>query len=1057
MATINGTSGNDTLNGTSGDDTIAGGAGADVIDGGAGSDTIYSGDVSPAYSFPYYGNPYTPPVLDHGTEVDTITGGDGSDTIFAGYGDNVDGGANDYVGDKLFISFQGATSGVTFDGHLSTQVIGGGTITGIENISWVEGSNYDDYIDAGSDTNTGYSDRAVVEGMAGNDTLIAGYYTALLDGGDGNDILDGRNGQYLQEVDGGAGDDTLYTNPNVTTVANGGDGNDTIYANAEIHGGAGDDIIHLVDSAYSGLVTGDDGNDTIFGDDRANQIDGGAGSDTLDGGGGHDTLTGGAGVDTFKFESGGGSDTITDLTAGESVHITGYSSAQSATQSGSDVILILSGTDVITFNNTTVATVRAALNIPVNSGTPTIGTSGDDTMNGTSGDDTIYGLAGHDTIHGLAGNDLIHGGEDSDYLYGDGGDDTLYGEGGYDNIDGGTGNDTIYAGADGGTFSGGDGNDTIVGTSGANDLVNYLSATGGVKVSLAISAAQNTVSAGYDTLVDIDSLQGSAFNDVLTGNDTGNQLIGGAGDDRLFGGGSYDLLYGQDGNDWLDGGTGIDQMYGGTGDDTYVVDDPSDKVFENPGEGTDTILSSVSYSLLNQTSPWIPSNVERLTLTGTANIDATGDGLANILTGNSGDNALYGYSGEDKLIGGDGNDILNGGGDVDRMIGGAGDDEYHVDLYGDVVVENPGEGTDIVYSIASYVLPDNVENLTLLPTADTIWGYGNGIDNVLTGNDGNNKLFGLGGNDTLDGGAGSDRLFGGTGDDTYYVDSYSDRIVENAGEGNDRVFASTSVVLDDNVEQLTLTGTSNIWGYGNASDNLLTGNSGANKLFGMDGNDTLDGGAGADKMFGGTGNDTYYVDNYNDRVIENAGEGTDSVFSSTNYKLADNIEQLTLTGSSSIWGYGNAIANTLTGNDAANKLYGLGGSDTIDGHGGSDWIEGGAGQDFLTGGSGADAFVFRDGDFAALTQTGCDEIRDFSESDGDTIRLNYVDADTGTTGDQAFSFIGSNAFHDVAGELRYEQVNGDTYLMGDTNGDGIADFMIKLDGLHALNAGEIGL
>ena len=117
---------------------------ADTLDGGDGNDSLYSADYAGNFNIPYYNNPYTPPLLDTGSEVDTLIGGAGDDRLFAGYGDNVDGGANGYAGDYLYISFQGAPTGVTADFRQATQVIGGGTITGIENVSWVQGSNYDD-------------------------------------------------------------------------------------------------------------------------------------------------------------------------------------------------------------------------------------------------------------------------------------------------------------------------------------------------------------------------------------------------------------------------------------------------------------------------------------------------------------------------------------------------------------------------------------------------------------------------------------------------------------------------------------------------------------------------------------------------------------------------------------------------------------------------------------------------------------------------------------------------------------------------------------------------
>src|SRR5207248_2149936 len=220
---LRGYGGNDTISGNGGNDILAGGSGADTIDGGDGNDTLYSGGiVASDFRFPYQGN-YVAPQLDNGTEADTLIGGAGDDVIFAGYGDNVDGGGQEYYGDKLLISFQGAPSGIHFDGHLETQTIGGGTITGIENISWVQGSNYDDYVDVGTGRETGYNDFDVVQGFGGNDTLIAGYYTAILDGGDVADRLDGGAGN--DTIDGGAGDDIL-TSGSGDNVLTGGAGDD---------------------------------------------------------------------------------------------------------------------------------------------------------------------------------------------------------------------------------------------------------------------------------------------------------------------------------------------------------------------------------------------------------------------------------------------------------------------------------------------------------------------------------------------------------------------------------------------------------------------------------------------------------------------------------------------------------------------------------------------------------------------------------------------------------------------------------------------------------------
>ena len=293
--------------------------------------------------------------------------------------------------------------------------------------------------------------------------------------------------------------------------------------------------------------------------------------------------------------------------------------------------------------------------------------------------------------------------------------------------------------------------------------------------------------------------------------------------------------------------------------------------------GIDTVMASVSYSL--------PANVENLVLTGSADINATGGAGDNLLTGNAGSN------------------ILDGGAGNDTLVGGAGNDTYIVDSSGDVVTENPNEGTDTVQSSITYTLTDNVENLVLTGSGD-LNGTGNALDNVITGNSGSN---------TLDGGAGNDTLVGGAGNDTYIVDSSGDVVTENPNEGTDTVQSSINYVLGANVENLTLTGSGNLNGVGNALDNVITGNSGNNVLNGKEGNDTL---------IGGAGNDIYVVDSTGDVVIENANEGTDTVRSSVTYTLGANLENLILTGSANIDGTGNGGDNVINGNTGDNNLTG---------------------------------------------------------------------------------------------------------------------------------------
>jgi Ca2+-binding RTX toxin-like protein len=281
----------------------------------------------------------------------------------------------------------------------------------------------------------------------------------------------------------------------------------------------------------------------------------------------------------------------------------------------------------------------------------------------------------------------------------------------------------------------------------------------------------------------------------------------------------------------LRGNSGANSLAGEEGDDTYYVSS-GDTVWELVDGGIDIVYSDVSWTL--------GAEFENLTLTGTTDIDAFGNAIANVLTGNVGNNTL------------------NGGGATDQMIGGMGDDTYFVDISGDTTVENIGEGVDTVHSAIAWTLGANLENLVLGGTSN-IAGTGNSLDNSITGNTGRNTLTGGAGNDWLDGGTNRDTLVGGTGDDTYVVDISQDKITENANAGSDTVRSSIAWTLGTNLENLTLTGAANINGTGNTLGNVLTGNIGSNVLTGNAGNDTLDGQAGTDTLVGGTGNDTYLL------------------------------------------------------------------------------------------------------------------------------------------------------------------------------------------------------
>jgi len=249
-------------------------------------------------------------------------------------------------------------------------------------------------------------------------------------------------------------------------------------------------------------------------------------------------------------------------------------------------------------------------------------------------------------------------------------------------------------------------------------------------------------------------------------------------------------------------------MRGGTGDDTYTVDNTGDTVTESASAGTDTVNSSVTYIL--------STDVENLTLTGSAGINATGNGLNNTLVGNSGANLLNGLSG------------------ADIMRGGTGDDTYTVDNTGDTVTESALAGTDTVNSSVNYILTANVENLTLTGSAG-INATGNVLDNIIYANAGNNILDGLGGNDTL----------------SYF---YTSATMNSGGvPGSTPTVSSAGVMVDLSITGVQDTGHSGVDTIrnfenliGSNYDDTLSGNSVANRLNGGLGNDTLTGGSGRD-------------------------------------------------------------------------------------------------------------------------------------------------------------------------------------------------------------------
>ena len=284
------------------------------------------------------------------------------------------------------------------------------------------------------------------------------------------------------------------------------------------------------------------------------------------------------------------------------------------------------------------------------------------------------------------------------------------------------------------------------------------------------------------------------------------------------------------------------------------------------------------------------------------------------------------------------NDTIKGGNGTDTLIitGGTVNDLISIDT------NNTTNQLDIpgttVFGFERFDLSGFAGTVSFNGTTAHDWIKAGTGDDDLSGGDGNDSLnggtgvdflIGGDGNDYLNGGTGADFLTGGYGNDTFVVDNIGDFIGESLNSGIDTVESSITWILKSNLENLTLTDTTNINGTGNSLNNSITGNTANNLLIGGAGNDTLIGGAGADTLIGGTGNDSYYVDNAADTITENSHEGTDTVFSTINYILGNNLENLTLTGTTAINGTGNTGNNIITGNSGSNTLIGGLGNDDL--------------------------------------------------------------------------------------------------------------------------------
>ncbi len=1013
--------GNDALDGGTGDDFIYGMGGDDVIGGGEGGDVIFGDFVRLRWpTASVFGND----VIDAGAGDDYASGGSGNDILFGGAG-------NDRLwGDISFLNDTNAVGDDSLDGGAGEDILWGGLgndrleggdghdiLIGTDHYEWnsadhdilaggagddrIYGQGGNDVLGGGEGTDILFGDdyyfvdqvpgpnvlnqglfqslvyttapgNDVLDGGAGDDFLAGGAGNDILFGGSGNDFLYGDSGQSgvgdddrltgglgHDVLDGGGGNDIYEFNlgDGSDDVSDSGQSNDTILFGSGITsssvtltsdsgrifvkvgagldgillGGVGDvfgsqtiEQFQFADGAtltYADLiargfdVSGTANNDVLFGTDMTNRLRGGLGNDTL---------FGGLSEDTYFFNSGDGVDLIIDSSTPNGRNTVVFGPGITATQltlgvaddldTGQANVLVIrtgNGADAIQLKNLDRHNVfgphavdsfqfadgsRLSYEQLLSRGFDLVGTADSDNIHGTNITDRITAEAGDDQVRAGAGDDLLDGGA---------GDDQLRGE---------SGNDTYMFGL-------GSGHDRILDEQGTADIVRL--APGIVSSNVAVTRSGDDLvirlNQGADQLTvahhfllpmfrieEIQFSDGSALTSafldspIIQGTQQSDVLEGTAGDDVLVGLGGGDQIVGLAGHDVLDGGTGADVLTGNLGNDTYIIRESGDVVIEAADEGMDTIQSSITYTL--------GANLEHLTLIGNAAVNGTGNDLDNVLTGNSAANAL---------------------------TGGQGNDTYVLSA-GDTVVELAGEGIDTVQTGSSVTLEANVENLTVTGSA-LLTGTGNELDNVLQADGSISVLAGGDGNDTY--------LIGPNGDD--------DILVETSTGGIDTAIAAHNYRLPANIENLTVLdprvpdfetfslipyGSPGIvvTGYGNDLDNTIIGGRA---------NNVLDGGVGADTLIGGAGDDTYVVDHPNDVVVEQANEGVDTVQSSVTYTLSAVIENLTLTGTASINGTGNALTNDMRGNDASNVLDGGAGDDGFQGLGGADTYLFGRGAD----------------------------------------------------------------------------------------------------------------
>lgn len=883
MPTYTGTSSAETIDGSAGDDLIDGRGGEDLLRGLGGDDvfvfrsygvgTFVGGDGHDLFGFESgFQSSFSASYRDfyRGFSSFTLTAGTGGEVLFLTQHPETDGSFTQTVTrtatlqgiEAASFRFTDATPvpppdefylflrGLQVTTYSARDVLTIGDLTGTSLTAPIvfDGGTGDDWLNASEAVN-----QIIGEGGTGNDRLQGGSADDQLSGGEGEDILTGGGGVNL--LDGGAGLDTV----DYASIGNGVH----IDLNDGTTSGIPDTLIsieHVIGGAFDDVLIGEASNNRLFGNGGSDYLIGLDGDDYLSGGtGASNTLQGGLGDDLYVVDA---NDTLIE-NAGEGTD---------SVRTSLSVFRLKDNLEHLTYTGSTAFT-----GLGNAAGNEIYGGEGGDTLMGYGGNDLLYGGAGAaNTLIGGLGDDyyisravgdsmIEQAGEGHDtvdttrltYVLRDNFEDLIFtlpgaaqvgftgtgnalgnlirGNNGIDVLSGLAGDDVLRGMEAADTLRGGAGNDILDGGPGFDiDTADYSTAAAGATVNLNSGAATNDGDGGADTLIAIEDLIGSAFNDTLIGSAGVNVLRGGLGADTLIGLG---------GNDILDGGAGAaNTLIGGLGDDTYRVSSFGNTIVENAGEGVDTVEATVASVTLH-------ANIENLRFTGVGSFTGTGNASANRITGGDGADLLSGMDGDDILEGGDGPDTFRGGAGNDTFVGGGtGGDAADYTLAGSAVrvdltktqVLNDGDGgVDTLLSIES--------------------ATGSAFDDVLIGNSGPNVLNGGLGRDTLLGGQGDDVLMGGSGvantlqggfgNDRYVVSAVGDSIVEFADQGTDLVqTALASMTLAANLENLTYTGAGAFTGNGNASNNIVTSGAGDDTLSGRGGNDIISAGGGIDTM-----------------------------------------------------------------------------------------------------------------------------------------------------------------------------------------------------------------